>query len=138
MTGIQQMLLSSSGKYALLPASITIFDIAFSPSTATASFALNYTGLYTCIGSINPGNGTWLKGPSVGSDYEARVIVITGAFSAGSAATGSWISLGTSRLWKLDLGFIGSDMVSSTVEIRDAVSGVIFTSCALDLNVEVN
>lgn len=136
MTGIQQMLLGSGGRSALLPSAITITDIAFSPSTATASFALNSNGTYTCIGSITPGNGTWLKGTGTGADYEARITVIAGAFSTGTV--GSWISLGTNRLWTLDLAVIGSDAVVSVVEIRDAVSGIVLTSCNLDLNVEVN
>lgn len=137
MTGIQQMLLGSEGRFALLPASITLLDVEFTPSTATASFALNSSGTYTCIAdTINPGNGTWLKGTGTGSNYEARVTVITGAFTTGTV--GSWISLGTNRLWTLDLATSGIDSVASTVEIRDAVSGVIFTSCALDLTVELS
>lgn len=136
MTGVMQMLLGSGGKFALLPGSITVTDIAFSPSTASANFALNSSGTYTCTGSIAPANGTWLKGAGTGSDYEARLTATTGTFSTGTV--GSWISLGTNRTWTVTQGSVGSNSAEGTLEIRDAISGVVFTTCTLTLNAEVN
>jgi hypothetical protein len=136
MSGMMQMLLGAMGKFALLPSDITITDIVVSPSTATASFTLNSSGTYTCAGSIKPADGTWLKGTGTGSDYEARLTVVSGTFTTGT--TGSWVSLGTSRQWILAQISVGSSSAAGTLEIRDPSSGVVFTSCNLTLNAEVN
>lgn len=136
MTGMMQMLLGSAGKFAQLPSDITITDIVFSPSTATASFALNSSGTYTCLGSIKPADGTWLKGIGTGGGYEARLTVTSGSFTTGT--TGSWLSLGTTRQWTFSQLTVGSGSAAGTLEIRDPDSGFVFTSCNLTLNGEVN
>lgn len=136
MSGMMQMLLGSAGKFAQLPSDITISDIVFSPSTSTASFTLNSAGTYTCLGSIKPADGTWLKGIGVGADYEARLTVVSGSFTTGTV--GSWLSLGTSRQWTFSQISVGTGSAAGTLEIRDPSSGFVFTSCNLTLNGEVN
>jgi hypothetical protein len=62
--------------------------------------------------------------------------VVSGTFTSGT--TGSWVSLGTSRQWILAQVSVGSSSAAGTLEIRDPSSGVVFTSCNLTLNAEVN
>ena len=131
-----QMLLGSGGRFALLPSDIAITDITAAPNDALARFLLNSNGTYTCIGSIAPANGTWLRGTGTGADYEARVTVTSGAFTSGTV--GSWVSLGVNQAWEVEETGVGVVTAEGTVEIRDAVSGVIFTSCNLTLTAEAS
>lgn len=118
---------------ASLPTPLDVYSIAVSPSTATTSFTLNSNGAYTSNTGVS---GTWKIGGGLGSSYEARLTVTSGSFSGGS--TGVWVSLGSDRTWSVSRSTLGSTSASGTLEIRDATSGLVFTSSTLTLTAEVD
>lgn len=134
MSGIYMVMAAGASTNASLPTPLDVFSIAVSPSTATSSFTLNSNGAYT---STPAGvSGTWKIGGGLGSSYEARLTVISGSFSGGS--TGVWLSLGSDRTWSVSRSTLGSTSASGTLEIRDATSGIVFTSSTLTLTAEVD
>lgn len=119
-----------AGPNASLPATLTVQDETFQPTTATASFTLNSDGTYSSVGSLFAPSGTWQTGTGTGSSYEARLTVTSGSFSSGT--TGSWLVLSTNRTWtNTRSGSPGSATGTGTLEIRDAVTLSVLTSSTL-------
>lgn len=122
---------------------------AANPSSATATFTLNASGVAqaTTAGSnSNPPAGTtgyapeWMiQGPA--SDYEARATLNSGSLSSGT--TGSWLGLGTTRSWTCtaSIGAGGGHTETNanlTIEIRSAASLTVFVSAVMVLAAEAN
>lgn len=76
--------------------------------------------------------GEWKTGGGSGSDYQVRATLTFGSLGSGSSATGSWLSLGSSRSWFCDSV---NTNASLTVEIRDATTLTVLDSANIDLSV---
>ena len=102
-----------------------VLNAALSPDVSTAGIAafveFQNDGDYS---DSNSGTDDWLlpNGTSVAAHYEIRVDVTAGSFDmVGSAPTGSWIALSTTRAW-------GRETVGTctfNVQIREAGSQII-------------
>lgn len=79
--------------------------------------------------------GQWVTPASGFSNYEARATVDSGALTGGSA-TGSWLSLGTTRAWTCGATAPAIATAQITVEIRDAGSLQVLTSAVITLTAE--
>lgn len=90
----------------------------------TSSNAVAITLLLNNAGalSVDPNAGTWVTPATavVAAYYEVKVDVTAGSFTSGSA-TGSFLSLGTSRSWTKSV--VGS--VTYTITIREIATGIV-------------
>lgn len=94
-------------------------------STVTVTFASD--GSYSGDGNVSGFSGNWVTPlTAAGSDYEVRMTVNSGSTPGGSA-TGSWLSLGTTRFWTFSQVGVGFTTSNVTVEIRKASSGVVLS-----------
>ena len=133
MAGVLQMVLAAGG---LTPAVITdqTVDDSAVLSAVSATYTLGNTGTasYTTLNS-GSGNysGEWVPVTVDGSKYDVRWTVISG--SPTGSATGSWLSLGTSRSWTVSRGTVGNTTASGTVEIRNAATLIVMDSATITL-----
>jgi len=74
---------------------------------------------------------SWLL-TGTNSDFDARVTT-TGGTPGGGSGIGSWLNLGTMRLWTVTQSPIGSVNWTFDVEIRNATSLVVLDSAAISL-----
>ena len=116
MTGMQMAAMASSGNpfgtvniNNQFPNNSTI-----DPANATATFSLNTDAT---VSSTNETPPNWLDIPANVGLFEARMTMISGAFSSGPAA-GSWWVLSSARVWTVTRTTIGEDIVQATLEIR--------------------
>ena len=94
-------------------------------SSVTVTFAND--GSYTGTGNVSGFSGNWIAPlTAAGGDYEVRMTVNSGS-TPGGAATGSWLSLGTTRFWTFSQVIVGFTTSNVTVEIRKASSGVVLS-----------
>lgn len=151
MSAPQQLLVGGGMKPVNLdPHTISGADFqAVNPSSATATFTLNSSGVAqaTTSGSgSNPPAGTtnyndeWMRiGPN--SAYEARATLVSGTLSSGTV--GSWLVLSTTRSWSVTCsvggggGHVQKDC-TILVEIRDATTLVVIDSDNIALQSEAN
>lgn len=104
---------------AVLPPGFTTLVTTISQADSTASLTLSAAGTYS--GTSGIGSGTWIDGGS-GTDYEARMSVVSGSLTFGTV--GSWVSLGSDRVWRVTTTFNGfqSNTFTGTLEIRLAAA----------------
>jgi hypothetical protein len=151
MSAPQQLLFGGGMKPVNLdPHTISGADFeVINPSTATATFTLNSSGVAqaTTVGSgSNPPAGTtnytdeWMRvGPN--SAYEARATLVSGTLSSGTV--GTWQVLSTTRSWTVTSsvggggGHAGKDC-TILVEIRDASTLVVIDSDNIALSSDAN
>jgi hypothetical protein len=74
--------------------------------------------------------GEWLVSGAA-SNYEVRATLDSGSLTAGSSATGTWLSLTSNRSWFIDLG--GS--ADLTIEIRNASTLAVLDTASVSLSV---
>lgn len=101
----------------------TYIHTTVSPANATAGFRLdNDFSADSLAGAAYTERYTWKTGSGAAADYEARWTTISGSLSSGTA--GTWLGLGTDRVWTRTrtADGIGSDTVVGTVEIREAAA----------------
>ena len=110
---------------ASLPANLYVEDIKLG-GTAFASFSLDSSGAYTSVGTTAP-SGSWKTGSDASSNYEARMSISSGSFDSGT--TGSWLSLGSTRTWSMTQSTSGSQFAQATLEIRNASTLTVLTTC---------
>lgn len=81
-------------------------------------------------------SGWWSEKPSdgIGSSFEIRATLTSGSVSSGSAATGTWLSLGTNRIWRRRV-FNNTATTILTIDIRN-LSGVIQDTTTLTITVD--
>jgi hypothetical protein len=108
-----------------LPASISVLDLVIDPADASAYIEVYSNGTYYTSG-VGAGTSTWMGG-GTGADYEARWTPdpLTGSTYVAltsSSGTGSWLSLGTSRIWQLDNTSVDSRVARGTLEVRMAAA----------------
>ena len=86
---------------------------------------------------IYAGDSTpWLLRGSA-ADYEINVDAGTGdALEVTSSAVDTWLSLGTTRIWSIHQGAMGSKAWSSSYEIRLASTGSVVASGTISLSAE--
>lgn len=103
---------------------------------ATCTYRLNLSGAVQrgANGTFNTLE-TWLLFGAA-SAYDARVTMITGALTTGTA--GTWLNLASTRDWSITDGTPGDGSVtcSFTVEIRNAASLVVLTSATIELSAQ--
>lgn len=75
-----------------------------------------------------------LPNGAVGSNYECRVTVNSGAFSTGTVST--WLNCDTDRTWTLSRNALGSSSVGFTLEIRRTFDGVVLDSANFSILVD--
>lgn len=104
------------------------------PSTATATYSLLASGDLTAFGTPDT---VWITPRSGMSGYEARASVTFGTI--GSGATGSWLSLASSRTWSNSRSSVGTTFGQMTVEIRrSGGDGTILASATVSLTATVS
>lgn len=106
--------------------------ITTTPTDATSTYELTSAGVCNVDGS--PVSGEWLVAGSA-SAYEVRSTVTSGTLTTDPSA-GSWVSLGTTRLWELTRASVGVSTATFTVEIRNASTGAVLDSATIDLTAE--
>lgn len=74
--------------------------------------------------------GEWLV-RGTNTDFEVRATLTSGSLDAGSSATGTWLSLGTTRSWNRDT----DGNAALTIEIRDASTLTVLASANVTLSV---
>lgn len=135
MSGIQMALLAGSGDVVKLVGGI-ISANAFTGS-ATATYTLNSNGIeqatITGIGAGTTDLGNWVTPTTNASLYEALVTVVTGTLTAGSAATGSWLALSSTRSWFVTATGGTSKSADITVQIRDTATSTVRATASVTL-----
>jgi hypothetical protein len=91
------------------------------PTDATTTISFTNTRDLSLGADEAPIDPFWLSAGSA-SDYDIRVTPLTGTFSSGSASTGTWLNLGTTRSWNVAKLVVGSKTCTATYEIRMAAS----------------
>lgn len=101
----------------------------------TASYSLENDGdivTITDAGTVDEGN--WVNPKAAaGSAYEVRATVNLGSVTGGSSATGSWLSLGTTRTWFCTQTGTGTATATLTIEIRLAASGAVLSTAEITI-----
>ena len=128
-------LLAGSGDVVKLVGGI-ISANAFTGS-ATATYTLNSNGIeqatITGIGAGTTDLGNWVTPTTNASLYEALVTVVTGTLTAGSAATGSWLALSSTRSWFVTATGGTSKSADITVQIRDTATSTVRATASVTL-----
>ena len=106
------------------------------PIYALATLDVKSTGeLIMAPNGPGDSDGTWASNsPStIGSDFEVRFTETSGTFTAGSAATDTWLSLSSDQLVLVGIGGFASKTCTFTVEIRDVSTETIQDSASFTL-----
>lgn len=93
----------------------------------------------TEIGGINPVNlEQWCTPTSQAPNYEAYVTVTSGSLTPGSAATGTWVALSSTRYWYLQESVSGqSTFCIFTVQIRRVGTTTVLDTATITLEASV-
>ena|SRR5690606_25493049 len=124
---------ASIGRLPALLTNHTVSDSAVG-SPVAATFSCDNTG-QASYSTVNSGSGNYsgeYAPGATGSLYEIRWTNTSGSPTSGSA-TGSWLSLGTSRSWTVSRASAGTTTCVATVEIRNAATGVVLTSATITI-----
>ena len=122
---LQMMHFMAGAVISLLPATI---DCALD-YPGVASLTLNSDGSWSATDGLS---GVW-QGGGVNSDYEARVTMVSGTLSAGTA--NSWLVLSSNRTWSRSGSAGGDTSCAFTLEVRRASDGEVLTSTDVSLTV---
>ena len=117
-----------------------IFDL--DASDANAYYFLTSGGQVeksTDIGGINPTNlEQWCTPTSQASNYEAYITVTGGSLTPGSAATGTWVALSSTRYWYVQESRSGqSTTCTFTVQIRRVGTTTVLDTATITLEASV-
>ena len=137
MSGINVLLMGTSGGAQITLANAIVYAIAISPSSASASYELQLDGdIVTYENGVPTDTGDWIIPRSAaGGDYEVYATLNSGTLDSGT--TGSWLGLGTSRSWGVTRSSLGTDSAQIGLEIRRVGTVNVLGSCTVDLNAEV-
>lgn len=93
----------------------------------------------TDIGGINPTTlEQWCTPTSQASNYEAYVTVTSGSLTPGSAATGTWVALSSTRYWYVQESVSGqSTTCIFTVQIRRIGTTTVLDTATITLEAQV-
>lgn len=132
MTGVMQAVLAFGVRAAVSMGGNRTLTSTGGAGAGNAQLSAGNTGGF--VGTVSPGgvgafSSSWvLPTYFAGAGYDIRTTVTGGAFTLDPSA-GSFISLGTSRLWTK----VGAATVTATMEIRDAVSLVVLDTITISL-----
>lgn len=135
MTGMQMAAFASGDVFGV----VTIndqnpSDDVLDPANATAVFSLVNDATVISTGEVV---ANWLSIPANTGLFEARMTIISGAFTTGPAA-GTWWPLSTTRTWTSTQPVVGDNIVQATLEIRLASSGVVQDSATITITATVS
>lgn len=86
---------------------------------ASATFTLNSSGGYV---ALNDSSGSYATPGSLASGLEAKLDFVSGDNELSGAATGTWLSLGTTRTWALPASIGLYKYGVFTLTLREIVS----------------
>ena len=138
MSGILQHLMAAGPGDAAKVNAASYGDFAIWPNNASAGIEFRNTGgMYK-----KEGDGAaysyqydWKTGPNAASAYDIRATVTGDAPTTGT--TGSWLNLGTSRVWAYDVTAVGMKLGSLLIEIRSTSTGIVLASATINFDVQV-
>lgn len=117
----------------------TVSNARPAPATCTAGYRLENDGDILASSALGTyiDVGDWVTPKSAaGAAYECRVTITSGTLTTGSSASGSWLSLGTTRTWFVEQSTVGVKTCIFTLEIRRASDGVVLDSATIELTAE--
>lgn len=82
--------------------------------------------------------GDWETGGFDSGDYDCQATLNSGTLDGGSDATGSWLSLSTTRTWEVTRTNVGANSANLTIEIRDATTLAVLDSGTINLTATVS
>lgn len=143
MSGILNLLMGIGSRNAQLQAA-TYTNTNVTPTNSSAYIRLDsdggaYSNAATgANGGVDTLRYTWMLGVGPSSAYEARATLTAGTLSSGTVDT--WLGLGTDRNWQRDRtsDTAGTDSATITLEIRDAVTLVVYASKSVTLQAVVD
>lgn len=106
------------------------------PNTAIATLSIANNGIISASPSGIGGNYE-NQGELTESDFDIRLVTISGTVSSGSAVD-TWLNLGTTRSWTVTRSAIGSKSFSGTFEIRPAGGGSTIDTAAVSIEANVD
>jgi len=106
-----------------------------SGSAGVAQYQLNSSGFINLtLGTNTIGSGgSWITPQTNMSSYSVRATIVSGAFTSGTF--GTYLNLGTSRLWTLSGGSGGVDATMS-LEIRNDADGLVKDTATIVFHAE--
>lgn len=133
------LIIMALGGDAITISNLTASSDAISPTNATATYRLDTTGDISATQGSNTivDVGDWISPKGGASDsYEARATVTSGSLTSGTA--GSWLGLGTQRVWTLTQNSAGTGPATCvfTLEIRRASDSVVLDTATITLQAE--
>jgi len=136
--GVDLVLRQLSGAWVVLWKRVALDDISithFPPSgSATAGYRLNSSGVAESLEGVAYATvGQWIA-IGTSDDFECRATITGGALSSGT--TGAWLSLTSSREWKVTKTSSGVATADLTIEIRRASTGVVRATASITLEAE--
>lgn len=126
---------SSSVTITLSTQNIEIYDAG----PVSATYQLNSNG--SANESINGGAYNlleyWCVPGAEAVNYECYATLVSGALAGSSAATGTWLALSTSRIWRVSqIGSPGVASATVNIGIRRVGTGTILASADISLYAE--
>jgi hypothetical protein len=117
-----------------VPGTLDASRLVASPTTSVASITFNADGTYT---RLNGASGNWATPTTggVGAGYDIRWTNVSGTLTSGTA--GTWQNLSSARTYGRNRVGVGSATAVGTIEIRDASTLSVLTSCSTTLFAEV-
>lgn len=127
---------SGGGLGALIPAGFYL-HYAFDPDDATCNIQFSSNGTCAISAGASPDPDDWKTGTGVGADYDIRWTNTSGSLSSGTV--GTWLSLGSNRVFGVVRTISGTKTCVGTVEIRNATTLAVLAtgSITLEATVEV-
>lgn len=123
------ILASLAGGAVSMPAGI---NVTRNDGGTPVEFILNSDGYrYQRTGSSLTQVAPWVFGAPT-STYEVRSTLAVGSFTTDPSA-GTWLSLGTTRLWDRGAAASASQTVGATIEIRNAATLQIVSTTGLTI-----
>ena len=130
------LLAASSSAFLDLSATGTYTDNDITPGVAQTNYILSAAGAEDITKTNDPNVplGDWITPPELApGDYEVRCTATGDALLAGSASTGVWLALTSSRTWSIRRTAFGISTANLTIEIRKA-SGIVLDSVSFSIS----
>lgn len=117
---------------------VTVQHVSATPANAFARYMLEADGDIVKRENVTDTDlGDWVTPKTfAGAAYDCRMTTVSGTVSPGSAATGSWLSLGSDRSWNVQIAVVGTKTYVGTLEIRRASDGVVLDTATITLTAQ--
>lgn len=107
------------------------------PATATSGYQLDLNGkAYFNDNNVFSFLQDWVTPNSAAANYECYVTVSSGSLTSGTS--GSWLSLGTTRMWTITQFTLGQRICVFTVDIRKIGTTTVLDSATITLEAVVD